>query len=157
MAASGPAAIAAFEVELFGKNLKTFRRKVIIFAFYEFIFLTLFLHFDKNRMFLLVSKYLVPKGFGGIAIFPVVILRHSAQKNDAAYLNHEKIHLRQQLELFVLLFFIWYGVEFLYRLIQYRGSGKAYRNISFEREAYAKEADLTYLRTRPWWKFLQYL
>ncbi|CAM3408320.1 Peptidase M56 domain-containing protein [Flavobacterium longum] len=108
-------------------------------------------------MFLLVSKYLVPKGFDGIAIFPFVILRHKAQAADAAYVNHEKIHLRQQLELGILPFFIWYGIEFLWRLAQYRNYDKAYRNISFEREAYAHEANFVYLPSRTWWKFLQYL
>lgn len=157
MPASGATAIAAFEVEFFSENLETLGREVIIFAFNEFIFLTLFLHFYKNRMFLLVSKYLVPKGFDGIAIFPFVILRHKAQTTDAAYVNHEKIHLRQQLELGILPFFIWYGIEFLWRLVQYRNYDKAYRNISFEREAYANEANFDYLPSRAWWKFLQYL
>lgn len=157
MPASGAATIAAFEVELFGENLETFGREVIIFAFNEFIFLTLFLHFYKNRMFLLVSKYLVPKGFGGLTIFPFIVMRRKEQSGNAVFVNHEKIHLRQQMELMVVVFFVWYGLEFLWRLLQFKDRHLAYRNICFEREAYAKEQDLQYLRERRVWNFLQYL
>ena len=47
MAASGAAAIAAFEVELFGENLPAFGREIIIFALDQFIFLILFFHHSK--------------------------------------------------------------------------------------------------------------
>jgi hypothetical protein len=32
----------------------------------------------------------------------------------------------------------------------------AYRNISFEKEAYTNEKDLNYLQSRSFWKFLNY-
>src|SRR5690606_10233183 len=102
----------------------------------------------KNKMFVLVSKYLIPKGFGGIAIFPFVILRTRQHAHDQVYLNHEKIHIRQQVELLVLPFFLWYSIEYLIRLIRYRDKAVAYRNISFEREAYANEKNRDYLKTR---------
>lgn len=107
-------------------------------------------------MFLLVSKYLIPKGFGGIAIFPFVILRTKAHAQDEAYLNHEKIHIRQQMELLVLPFFVWYGIEYLIRFLRYKDKVKAYRTISFEKEAYANEKNAGYLASRPCWNFLQY-
>jgi hypothetical protein len=31
---------------------------------------------------------------------------------DKVFVNHEKIHLRQQLELLVLPFYVWYIIEF---------------------------------------------
>lgn len=71
-------------------------------------------------------------------------------------INHEKIHLRQQLELLVLPFFFIYIVEFLIRLLQFRSWKLAYRNISFEREAYGNEKDLDYLKTRPLWNFFKF-
>ncbi len=107
-------------------------------------------------MFLLVSKYLIPKGFGGITIFPFVILRTRHHAEDPRYVNHEKIHIRQQLELLVLPFFVWYFAEFLIRLARYKNRREAYRNISFEREAYANEKDLSYLKKRPFWDFVRY-
>ena len=72
-------------------------------------------------------------------------------------MNHERIHLKQQLELLILPFFIWYGLEFLVRLLQYKNRREAYLNISFEREAYHNEFNLEYLKKRPFWCFLKYL
>ena len=104
-----------------------------------------------------ISKYLVPKGYLGLTIFPFVFLKSKALKVDAILINHEKIHLRQQLELLILPFYLVYVFEFLIRFIQYKNWHKAYRNISFEREAYANEKYLDYLKQRPFWRFLKYL
>lgn len=102
------------------------------------------------------SKYLVPKGYTGITIFPFVFLKYKNLKDDVVLINHESIHLRQQLELLILPFYVIYFLEFLMRLIQYRNWYKAYRNISFEREAYYNEANLDYLKNRKVWSFLKY-
>lgn len=107
-------------------------------------------------MFLIVTKYLIPKGYRGLAAFPFVFVKYRVDKENLVFLNHEKIHLRQQLELLVLPFFIWYFMEYLVRLVQYRKADLAYRNISFEREAYANENDLEYLKHRPFFRFLKY-
>ena len=107
-------------------------------------------------MFLVVSKYLIPKGFGGITIFPFVILRTKFHALNDVYVNHERIHIRQQLEMLILPFFIWYGIEFLFRLIQFKSKADAYKNVSFEREAYQNEKDLAYLKGRSFWAFLKY-
>ncbi|MGK0254765.1 MAG: hypothetical protein ACI9OE_002275, partial [Mariniflexile sp.] len=40
---------------------------------------------------------------------------------------------------------------------QYKKWHLAYRNISFEREAYANEMYLDYLKQRKFWSFLKYL
>ena len=106
---------------------------------------------------ILISKYLVPKGYIGITFFPFVFLKHKHLKSDMNIVNHEKIHLRQQLELLVLPFYVWYSVEFLIRLLVYKNWTKAYQNISFEREAYTNEKDLNYLQSRSLWKFIGYL
>ncbi|PRY31094.1 hypothetical protein CLV58_12357 [Spirosoma oryzae] len=90
-----------------------------------------------------------------MALFPFILVR---QPNPGPILvNHERIHLRQQAELGVLPFYLWYLTEYLIRRIQYRDHYEAYRNISFEREAFANETNLTYLRTRRWWTFLSYV
>lgn len=72
-------------------------------------------------------------------------------------INHEKIHLKQQIEMLVIIFFIWYGIEFLFRLFITRNWMKAYFSVSFEREAYGNEKNLTYLRDRKFWNFLKYI
>lgn len=106
---------------------------------------------------IVVSKYIVPKGYVGITLFPFIVLRDKHLKQDKCLLNHERIHLRQQLELLVLPFFIWYGLEFMIRLLQYRNRYLAYKNISFEREAYSNETDLEYLQSRSVFRFAKYL
>ena len=107
-------------------------------------------------MFLIVTKYLIPKGFRGLAVFPFVFVKYRLDKQNRFFINHEKIHLKQQLELLIIPFFIWYFMEFCWRGIQYKNSDLAYRNISFEREAYANEKDLGYLQRRSFWDFLKY-
>jgi hypothetical protein len=106
---------------------------------------------------ILVSKYLVPKGYVGITVFPFVFLKHKYLKTDITLVNHEKIHLRQQLELLIVFFYLWYSIEFLIRLYVYKNWAKAYRNISFEREAYTNEKDLDYLKSRPFLNVLNFM
>lgn len=108
-------------------------------------------------MLLIVSKYLIPKGYRGLTLFPFVIIRDFLDKENKVLLNHEKIHIRQQLELLILPFFLLYFLEYLIRLVQFRDKNKAYRNISFEREAYDNERNLDYLKTRSFWKFRNYI
>lgn len=108
-------------------------------------------------MIFVVFKYLTPKGFRGITFFPFVFLSDKKDKLNPVFVNHEKIHIRQQMELLVIPFFIWYGFEFLVRLIQFKNRREAYYNISFEKEAYQKEKDLYYLKQRSFWSFFKYL
>ena len=108
-------------------------------------------------MILIVFKYLTPRGFRGLTLFPFVFMADKDDKLNVVFINHEKIHIRQQLELLILPFYIWYFLEFLVRLFQYKDKFEAYKNISFEREAYSNEKDLNYLKQRSFWRFLKYL
>jgi len=108
-------------------------------------------------MFVIVLRQIFRKNFIGIAIFPFIILRDKKLKNNPTIINHEKIHLIQQLELLIFLFYIWYIIEFFIRLIISKDQNKAYRNISFEKEAYANEDNLNYLKNRKFYSFLNYL
>jgi hypothetical protein len=108
-------------------------------------------------MFIIVSNYLIPKGYHGITLFPFIFLKNVNLKEDVVILNHEKIHFRQQIELLVIPFYIWYFVEFIVRMMHYKDWDLAYRNISFEREAYANEKSFNYLKNKTFWSFLSYL
>ncbi|MFY0483405.1 hypothetical protein ACI6PS_12450 [Flavobacterium sp. PLA-1-15] len=108
-------------------------------------------------MFVIVTKYLIPKGYNGLTLFPFVMLRNNFDKENKVLINHEKIHIKQQIQLLVLPFLIWYLLEFLFRWMQFGDKNKAYRNISFEREAYANEHNLNYLNEMRFWNFLKYL
>ncbi len=76
---------------------------------------------------------------------------------DARIINHERIHDAQQRELLYIPFYLLYLFEYLVRLIQFRNHDKAYRNISFEREAYANDKDFNYLKRRKLFSFRRYL
>lgn len=108
-------------------------------------------------MFLIATKYLIPKNYRGMAIFPFIFIKYRLDKKDLFFVNHERIHLRQQIEMLFFPFFIWYLFEFFIRLIQYKNSNLAYKNICFEREAYANEKNLEYLKKRSFWKFFKYI
>lgn len=106
---------------------------------------------------IVILKYLIPKSFNGLAIFPFIFLKDKKLKENKIVINHEKIHLKQQVELFWILFFIWYLVEFFIKLIIYKSANKAYKNISFEKEAYTNEKNLAYNNYRKRYAFLSYI
>ncbi|MGB8374742.1 MAG: hypothetical protein WCE57_05430 [Salegentibacter sp.] len=108
-------------------------------------------------MILIVNKHLLGHRFNGMSLWPFLIMRSEDLKKDRIFIDHERIHLRQQAELLVLPFYIWYFAEYLIRLLQYRDQMKAYRNISFEKEAYHHERHKDYLSHRRFWAFLAYL
>ncbi|MCG2420356.1 hypothetical protein K8089_15125 [Aequorivita sp. F47161] len=108
-------------------------------------------------MILLIRPKLFRKNFSGITLWPFVILKHHALKEDVVFINHESIHLRQQAELLLVFFYLWYGIEFLVRWFQYKNQYQAYRNISFEREAYNHEQNFEYLKNRKFLRFLKFL
>jgi hypothetical protein len=108
-------------------------------------------------MILIVFKYLTPRGFRGLTFFPFVFLTNAADKTNTVFIHHERIHMRQQLELLVVPFYVWYLLEYLFRLVQLKDRKKAYYAISFEREAYENEKDLDYLKRRSFWNFVSYL
>ncbi|MBT0572526.1 hypothetical protein OKE68_11625 [Riemerella anatipestifer] len=101
---------------------------------------------------IIISKYLVPRGYTAMAVFPFIFLKKKEYQSNRYLLNHEKIHLRQQLELLILPFFVWYGLNYLWNLIKYKNHRQAYRNIIFEQEAYENQQDLEYLKNRKLWQ-----
>lgn len=112
-------------------------------------------------MYIIISrrffKWFTASWVGGIALFPFIIVKNQQTRNNKVLVHHEQIHIRQQIELLILPFFIWYGLEYLFRLAQYKNKQQAYRNISFEREAFANQLNFNYLPKRKTWAFLQYL
>lgn len=98
-------------------------------------------------------KYL---GISGITLFPFIILRDKQLMQDKRILNHERIHICQQVELLVLPFYMLYLVEYVMGLIKHRNRFLAYMNISFEKEAYKNDSDFNYLKDRKCWAWRKY-
>ena len=91
----------------------------------------------------------------GMAVFPFIFVKYKMPSK--VLINHERIHFRQQIELLILPFYLWYILEYLIYRLSGKNSHQAYMNISFEREAYANDDDLTYLKKRKIWSFWKYL
>ncbi|MGI9526913.1 MAG: hypothetical protein ACR2MS_07380 [Weeksellaceae bacterium] len=108
-------------------------------------------------MVLLVANKILRKNVMAMALYPFILLRDGEMKLNTRLINHERIHLRQQLELLIVPFYFWYLIEYLFRLIQYKDGHLAYLNISFEREAYANEYDMNYLKKRKLFSFLKFI
>ncbi len=125
-------------------------------------------------------KYLpIPSSMKMITFFWIIFTRQNANVTMVDE-NHEEIHLFQKLEmaaiglgvtailcalglspwwLFVSLitWHVWYGIEWLFRLVQYRDFHTAYRNIAFEREAFSNDDNVSYLKTRNRFAWIKYL
>jgi beta-lactamase regulating signal transducer with metallopeptidase domain len=108
-------------------------------------------------MIIVCQKPLKRLKINGIALFPFIFIRKPEDRENNILINHEKIHLRQQLELLVIFFYILYVIEYYYWLLKLKNKDLAYRRISFEREAYANESDLKYLGKRNFWSFRKYV
>ncbi len=91
-----------------------------------------------------------------MAIYPFILLKNIDQKKDEVLINHEKIHLNQQLELFIFPFYFLYLVNYLFNLLKYKNHYQAYYNISFEKEAYCHEKELDYLQNRKWYNWINF-
>lgn len=102
-------------------------------------------------MKIIENKILPPKNFKAINLFGVIFARHGEVISDKT-IRHETIHTKQMKGLLYVFFYIWYGIEWLIRLLQYKDRMKAYYNISFEREAYADNVDS--VKCYSWVKYL---
>ena len=92
-------------------------------------------------------------GFSAINLLGILFVHHGVYLSNEL-INHERIHTVQQREMLFVFFYIFYMLEWLVRLPM---KGNAYRNISFEREAYANQRNLDYLKSRPLYAWRHYL
>ena len=80
-----------------------------------------------------ILRLILPRWVAGITLAPFGI--YLKEGVTARQIRHELIHWDQQLEMFIIFFYLWYVIEWTIKLFKYKG--QAYMNISFEREAYA--------------------
>lgn len=120
------------------------------------------------------------KGFQAITILPFVFARKRYKPLADHVINHESIHLRQQTEVLAVLaavmlalcliclswwwmitvpfgFYVLYCLGYIIRLFAYGRGHEAYRNISFEQEAFMHERNLSYLDDRKAFAWLRYI
>jgi hypothetical protein len=100
-------------------------------------------------------EFFLGKNIIGITLCPFGIYLKLEYITRVETINHEKIHWKQQLEMLVIFFYLWYLIEWGVRL--FTNPKNAYRSISFEREAYANDDNLEYLKKRKpfsWFKHI---
>lgn len=111
----------------------------------------------------IIRNNIIPfKGYKAVNIFGILFVRKNAVISDVD-INHESIHTEQMKEMLYIFFYLWYAIEWFIKLFKYGDGSKsngnsAYRNISFEREAYANEYDVNYLESRKrfaWWNYIR--
>lgn len=103
----------------------------------------------------IIYNNLIPfKGYKCINLFGVLFARKGTRIDDIT-INHESIHTAQQRELLYIIFYILYLIEYVIKsIILFR---HAYRDISFEQEAYYHEEDMEYLKNRKHYAWIKYL
>lgn len=84
-------------------------------------------------------------GFVAINVLGCIFVRRGHSVTPRL-LRHEAIHTAQMRELLYAPFYLIYLIEWLLRL---PWPGSAYRNVSFEREAYRHDRQTNYLERRP--------
>ena len=106
------------------------------------------------------------RGYTGITLYPLGIFVQPEVWDAISWYNrekgrwarkvirHESIHVEQQRETLGL-FFLWYGVEYLFRRM-FADHRDAYHGIAFEAEAYANDSDMDYLEHREPFAFTGY-
>ncbi|MEL5896298.1 hypothetical protein AAE250_22750 [Bacteroides sp. GD17] len=116
-----------------------------------------------------------------ITLGPFVVSELKESEMRQYVRNHECTHARQWIEMAVasgmliwllvllfdisvwwfllagIVFYLWYGAEWLVRLFILRDSKKAYKAVSFEREAYDNEYNPNYLENSQYFAWIKYL
>lgn len=105
-------------------------------------------------MKIIINNILPLKGFKCINLFGILFCRRQLNEID---INHETIHTKQGQELLWIGFYLWYVIEYLIRLVIYRDTWIAYKNLSFEREAYSNQSNLSYLNRRKHYSWFKYI
>lgn len=84
-----------------------------------------------------------------ITLWPFIIVKEDKKySEDEVLLNHESIHIRQQVENLIVPFYLIYLYDYVRGLIKYKDSSKAYYRIRFEQEAYRNQKNMIYLKER---------
>lgn len=127
----------------------------------------------------IIKNKFIPFGrYKSINLFGIVFTKRDL---DDVSVNHEGIHSMQMFEMAaatlllagitslfikvsflwilpaICFFYLWYGIEYIIVRFFHKKQHDAYRDVSFEEEAYAHEKDLDYLKHRKLFSWIKYL
>jgi len=105
----------------------------------------------------ITTRHKLFRNYEGFSFF-IFIFYWQGTRDKSTILNHERIHFWQQVELLFIVHWVLYAIFYLAGRIGGKNHDEAYRNIPFEREAYAFERQTGYLSERKpfaWIKMLK--
>ena len=105
-------------------------------------------------MKIIYNKLIPFDGYAAINLFGILFVREGVKISDRL-INHESIHSEQMKEMLYIFFYLWYVIEWVVKLFKY--GDEAYRNISFEREAYDNDRNEIYISKRKKYAWLKLL
>lgn len=118
--------------------------------------------FTCKIMKLIYSNFIPFKGYYAMNLFGFLVRRKKYKNKpiDPITYNHESIHEAQAHDFGIgwfgyIIFYIWYFIEWLIRLII--NPKHAYRDISFEQECYNNQYNLNYLKNRKRFSWIKYI
>lgn len=107
--------------------------------------------FENSRVPKILS-FFAPIEINAISLFPFVFCRGVASESTK---RHETIHFQQQLETGIIFFYLIYLWDYVKSKLSGKSGREAYMSIRAEKEAYEKEIDIDYLKSRPRYSWLK--
>lgn len=118
-------------------------------------------------MKIIENNILPPRGYKAITLGPLIFVRKGTVLSGRD-VNHETIHWEQYKETFIIGFFLIYVIEFILKFIspsltiEEKKDGRSYWNrvyhsLSMEREAYDKQDNPDYIKSRKHFVWIGYI
>lgn len=103
----------------------------------------------------LIFNDIIPfKGYNAMCIGPLIFIRNGVHVTTRL-IQHESIHAAQWKECLYVFFLPVYVLSFLWQYVRRWNWNEAYRNVCFEREAYAHQSEEGYLGKRKLFAWLR--
>lgn len=90
-----------------------------------------------------------------INLFGILFTKRDYLTRDT--ILHEQIHTAQMKEMLYIFFYIWYGLEYIIIRFFHKKQNSAYRDVSFEEEAYDNAYNWNYLKIRKHYAWFKYI
>lgn len=120
-----------------------------------------YIHIWSNNLVRIGGQFVgLGKDALAFGFWPLLVVKKDLQQNTILpeLINHEKIHLVQQIELGIIFAQLLYITEYLYaRFVLRLSQRKAYYFISLEQEAHINAPNLIYLKKRKLWTIFYYI
>ena len=108
------------------------------------------------------SKIIPFKGYYAIQLFGTIYIREEYKSLPVreSTITHETLHLKQALDFGIgkfgfIIFYLFYGLEWILKLPMYLFGKNPYRELSFEKEAYDNQYNPDYPNTRKRWAWIK--